>query len=179
MKYFLLALMFSFVFTGCSQSHLNKVYNSTGSLAISESLPIVYLDPSIEEEKVSILVQPSVQTQAIQSTKKDLWNALSKTVLFLGLLSGGAYLLLKLNRSAGFSRMSFFKNKNKESALRIKETRMLGSKQFLVVVEYNDQKILLATSPNGVHYLCSLNEKLKENMNVQDSKKYETLVEIF
>ncbi|MBN2235388.1 MAG: FliO/MopB family protein, partial [Opitutales bacterium] len=41
-------------------------------------------------------------------------------------------------------------------ALRIKETRMLGNKQFLVVVEHQDRKMLLGVGPGFISYLCPL-----------------------
>ena len=40
--------------------------------------------------------------------------------------------------------------------LRIKETRMLGNKQFLVVVEHQDRKMLLGVGPGFISYLCPL-----------------------
>lgn len=40
--------------------------------------------------------------------------------------------------------------------LHIKETRMLGNKQFLVVVEHQDRKMLLGVGPGFISYLCPL-----------------------
>jgi len=36
------------------------------------------------------------------------------------------------------------------------EVRMLGGRQSLLVVGYEDQRLLLATSPGGVSFLCRL-----------------------
>ena len=46
-----------------------------------------------------------------------------------------------------------FKSQKK---LEILETKVLGNRQFLCVVAYEKQRILLGASPNGLQFLCSL-----------------------
>jgi len=53
----------------------------------------------------------------------------------------------------GIGRRSFSKNAGK---LKIAETRMLGNRQFLSVVEYGDQKILIGVGPGKIDYLTTL-----------------------
>ena len=43
-----------------------------------------------------------------------------------------------------------------ESQLHLLETKMLGNRQFLVVVKYQDNKMLLGVGPGQIQYLCSL-----------------------
>lgn len=47
-----------------------------------------------------------------------------------------------------------------EGKLRIAETRMLGNRQFIMVVEYEDQKILLGVGPGKIDYLTTLSPGL-------------------
>jgi flagellar protein FliO/FliZ len=66
-----------------------------------------------------------------------------------GALFGGAWLLLK----RGGLRKPFGKSDGK---LRVLETKMLGNRQFLMVVEYDDAKLLLGVCPGKIEYLTPL-----------------------
>ncbi len=66
-----------------------------------------------------------------------------------GLLLGGAWLVLK---RGGIAR-PFGKG---EGRLRVLETRMLGNRQVLMVVEYDDAKLLLGVCPGRIDYLTPL-----------------------
>ena len=46
--------------------------------------------------------------------------------------------------------------KKSEGLLQIRESRMLGNRQFLVVVEYEDNKMLLGVGPGRIDYLSPL-----------------------
>ncbi|MEM9158813.1 MAG: flagellar biosynthetic protein FliO [Verrucomicrobiota bacterium] len=46
--------------------------------------------------------------------------------------------------------------KHVEGNLKISENRMLGNRQFLMVVEYEDNKVLLGVSPGKIDYLTTL-----------------------
>ncbi|MGH8020518.1 MAG: flagellar biosynthetic protein FliO [Opitutaceae bacterium] len=70
-------------------------------------------------------------------------------VVVLGLLVGGAWLLLK----RGIVSRPFAKNAGK---LQVLETRMLGNRQFLLVVEYEDAKMLVGVCPGRIDYLTPL-----------------------
>lgn len=55
-------------------------------------------------------------------------------------------------KRGGF-RKSFSKGQGK---LRVAETRMLGNRQFISVIEYEDQKILIGVGPGKIDYLTTL-----------------------
>lgn len=67
----------------------------------------------------------------------------------IGALAVAIWYLFK----SGFMRKSFKKG---EGNLKIAETRMLGNRQFISVVEYNDQKILIGVGPGKIDYLTTL-----------------------
>lgn len=73
--------------------------------------------------------------------------------LYLALLLavvGGGFFVLR-NGAA------IFQPKAKgERKLNISETRMLGNRQFLVVAEYQDRRVLLGVCPGRIEYLCAL-----------------------
>jgi flagellar protein FliO/FliZ len=43
-----------------------------------------------------------------------------------------------------------------ENNLKLLETKMLGNRQFLVVAQYKDNKVLIGVGPGQIQYLCSL-----------------------
>lgn len=53
----------------------------------------------------------------------------------------------------GLIRKPFVKGEGK---LKISETRMLGNRQFISVVEYDNQKILIGVGPGKIDYLTTL-----------------------
>lgn len=67
----------------------------------------------------------------------------------LGALAVAVWYLFK----SGFMRKSFKKGEGK---LKIAETRMLGNRQFISVVEYDNQKILIGVGPGKIDYLTTL-----------------------
>jgi flagellar protein FliO/FliZ len=77
-----------------------------------------------------------------------LLPTLGYLVAFGGLIGGG-WLLLK---RGGLGRR-FGKD---EGRLRVLETKMLGNRQFLVVVEYEDAKMLVGVCPGRIDYLTPL-----------------------
>lgn len=62
---------------------------------------------------------------------------------------------------------------NKEGKLKIAESRMLGNRQYIMVVEYGDNKILLGVGPGKIDYLTSLDGYRNEfpNLEPQIDKK--------
>ena len=74
------------------------------------------------------------------------------TVTFLvlaGLCAGGYYLL---KRQPGF--VAGLKSGPRK--LNVSESRSLGNRQFLVVVEYENERMLLGVTPGKIDYLCPL-----------------------
>jgi flagellar protein FliO/FliZ len=69
-------------------------------------------------------------------------------VVIVALAGGGFYFLkrgLPLRGSRGGA-----------NHLQLLETKMLGNRQFLVVVKYEDSKMLLGVGPGQMQYLCAL-----------------------
>jgi len=70
-------------------------------------------------------------------------------MLLIALLGGGFYVMRN-----GFS---FFQPKPRgPRKLDISETRMLGNRQFLIVAEYENRKMLIGVCPGRIEYLCTL-----------------------
>lgn len=67
---------------------------------------------------------------------------------FAGLI-GGAWMLLRRGRLG----RAFGKS---EGRLQVLETKVLGNRQFLVVVEYDDARLLLGVGPGRIDYLTPL-----------------------
>lgn len=70
-------------------------------------------------------------------------------VAVLGLLVGGAWLLIK----RGSLPRPFARS---EGRLKVLETKVLGNRQFLMVVEYEDAKMLLGVCQGRIDYLTPL-----------------------
>ncbi|MDQ8202542.1 flagellar biosynthetic protein FliO [Pelagicoccus sp. SDUM812003] len=70
-------------------------------------------------------------------------------VLIVGALAVAVWYLFK----RGMIRKPFAKGEGK---LKIAETRMLGNRQFIMVVEYEQQKLLLGVGPGKIDYLTNL-----------------------
>ncbi len=69
--------------------------------------------------------------------------------LMLAVIAGGFFLLR--------NGVAIFQPKLKgERKLNISETRMLGNRQFLVVAQYEERKVLLGVCPGRIDYLCTL-----------------------
>ena len=88
---------------------------------------------------------------ALQSVPQLGGNSLQIAAYLGGMLLlfvGGAWLLRN-----GLPTMQRSKGAKK---LNISETRGLGTRQFLVVAEYENRKVLLGVCPGRIDYLCSL-----------------------
>lgn len=69
-------------------------------------------------------------------------------LMLLGLCAGGYFLL---RRQTGFAPVGKGQRK-----LVVSESRSLGNRQFLVVVEYESERVLLGVTPGRIDYLCPL-----------------------
>jgi flagellar protein FliO/FliZ len=87
-------------------------------------------------------------------------------VLMVALLGGGAYLVRN-----GFTLLQpKMKGARK---LQISETRMLGNRQFLVVAEYEDRKMLLGVCPGRIDYLATLSASEAEFPAIESERSDE------
>ncbi len=64
-------------------------------------------------------------------------------------LAGGGFYFIKRGLPLRGTRVG-------ENHLHLLETKMLGNRQFLVVVKYEDSKMLLGVGPGQIQYLCAL-----------------------
>lgn len=119
-----------------------------------------YAQPLLTETLESPQASPEAiiaPAEHTQHTTNSVAQLISKIVLFLALLGGAGYLLVKFSQGKSFFQLPSLSQFKKDSALKILETKMLGHKQFLIVVEYEDQKMLLGISPGSMQHLCQLN----------------------
>jgi len=70
-------------------------------------------------------------------------------LIILGGLGVAAWYLFK----RGVIRKPF---SSSEGKLKVAESRMLGNRQYIMVVEYEEKKILLGVGPGKIDYLTSL-----------------------
>jgi flagellar biogenesis protein FliO len=89
--------------------------------------------------------EPAVQPLGVGISVVRLLGAFA---LVLSIILGGFWLLRNWSRFAPRSGL--------DRTLKVLEVRMLGGRQSLVVVGYEDQRMLLATSASGVSFLCRL-----------------------
>ena len=76
--------------------------------------------------------------------------------LLIGILAGGLWFMR--------NGVAFFRGQPKGvRRLNISETRMLGNRQFLVVAEYDDKKMLLGVCPGRIDYLCRVGGKEEDS----------------
>ncbi len=87
---------------------------------------------------------------AISSERAGLFIQI---LCLLALIVVGSYLFTQLKRRT----LKFKQGIKSQKKLEILETKVLGNRQFLCVVAYEKQRILLGASPNGLQFLCSLN----------------------
>lgn len=80
----------------------------------------------------------------------------------VALFAGGAWLLRN-----GLPSMQ--RNRG-ERKLNITETRGLGARQFLIVAEYENRKMLLGVCPGRIDYLCTLSAAEPEFPNLAPEK---------
>jgi flagellar protein FliO/FliZ len=77
-----------------------------------------------------------------------MFQAVGYVVALLALAVGGIWLVKRGGLPRPFAR--------NDGRLHVLETRLLGNKQFLVVVEYDDAKMLLGVCPGRIDYLTPL-----------------------
>jgi len=109
-----------------------------------------------EENKSMEVVTPkneSVKTASADSSSTDLSGSLiSRIVMYLIILAAVGFVFVYFFKQGKFMRGI----RSQGNQLKVRETHVLGSKQFLVVVEYGKQKILLGVGPNMINQLCFL-----------------------
>jgi flagellar biogenesis protein FliO len=80
----------------------------------------------------------------------DEFGRLLGYITLLAALAGAAIYLIKFG-------IPLHRNRSKEERkLQVHEMRPLGNRQFLVVVGYEDTRMLLGVTPGKIDYLCPL-----------------------
>lgn len=140
---------------GASSKNKSKIITEqpqqTVSAQVTEPEPL-----DLEEDLATSFL--SLRTEP---TAPDTAKLFSKTLFFLFILGIGAFSVLYLAKKGRFNMM--IPNRTKEGGLKVVESKMLGNKQFLMVVEYGNQKMLLGVGPGMINHLCYLNTGLNEN----------------
>lgn len=119
-----------------------------GAKPESEDLlyPNKSFQPAVDKLDGERLPQPSIT------------SLVSQIVVFLIILAGVLLFALRYFKGGGLKGL-----KGKHSNyLNVTETKPLGNKQFLVVVECGPQKMLLGVGPGMINHLCYLNAPFDE-----------------
>ncbi len=99
----------------------------------------------------------------------DEFSRLLGYITLLAALAGAVVYLIKFG-------IPLHRNRSKEERkLNVLEMRPLGSKQFLVVIGYEDTRMLLGVTPGKIDYLCTLDSPSGANRDfsvlVDDAEK--------
>ena len=118
----------------------------------------------VEESEDSQMVYPSSasdtegtegQSELYEDLMPDNGSGVGMAVTILGYLViiGGMCVAAWYLFKRGVIRKPF---SSSEGKLKVAESRMLGNRQYIMVVEYEDKKILLGVGPGKIDYLTSL-----------------------
>lgn len=95
----------------------------------------------------------------------------SKVLMFLVILTGLTYGVVHFARK-GKINLGALKAYSADEHLVVSETRMLGNRQYLMVVEYGAQKMLLAVTPGNVQHLCFLETPYEDDVDAAIEEEY-------
>ncbi len=95
----------------------------------------------------------------------------SKVLMFLILLTGITFALVHFAKK-GKINIGALKHYSANERLIISETRMLGNRQYLMVVEYGAQKMLLSVTPGNVQHLCFLEAPFEDDVDTAIDEEY-------
>lgn len=105
---------------------------------------------------------------SVTSDNADLTVGLiGRIVIYLMLLGAIGVVVVYFFKQGKF--VQGIRSNNKGSQLKVCETHTLGNKQFLVVVEYGKQKVLLGIGPGMINKLCFL-ESTGELNSLEEKK---------
>lgn len=145
----LILLLLSASLAAAQEAEVTPTPTLTPAAAAAVETPAAtpaFLTPSPAPALATVSPTPALNLPAGGSG--DTLQIVFYLVLLFGLFAGGAWLL-----RSGFG----FRPKMKgERKLHLREMRMLGNRQFLVVAEYEDRKMLLGVCPGRIDYLCTL-----------------------
>ncbi|MEQ9825052.1 MAG: flagellar biosynthetic protein FliO [Puniceicoccaceae bacterium] len=128
----------------------------------NESGEEIVTAPVVEQD--GAVLQPRARSEPWFEAKPSGSGLMGSLALFLVMLAAVAGFWIYTKRG-GNSIRQFGVSKD----LRIRETKALGNRQFLVVVEYGEQRMLLGVAPGVINHLCYL-ETPEPELDVKESQ---------
>lgn len=117
---------------------------STGASAATKPTP----EESVTPPAAMAIVEKKPISPAAPGM--DEFGQLLGYITLLAALAGAAVYLIKFG-------IPMHRNRSKEERkLQVLEMRPLGNRQFLIVVAYEDTRMLLGVTPGKIDYLCAL-----------------------
>jgi len=108
-----------------------------------------------EEAKAATDAKPAATKPLTPSAQPDA--AVPKETLFW--LYGFLVMTACIVGYKVWKKGALVRTNSKQSKLQVLEMRVLGNKQFLLVVEYENQRMMLGVSPGIIQHLCFLGER--------------------
>lgn len=133
-------------------------------LHAQDEKPDVYYPSTSEEIDARGNQKNSLSDMPLPSTL----TLMSQVFVFLIVLGGVALLLRNFARKGKLT----LKPNMDGQGLVVAETKALGNKQFLVVVEYGSQKILLGVGPGMINHLCYLTTPFEDREPMKEEHDF-------
>ncbi len=146
--------------------------NTFAALSMTAALTLCQIASAIDGDEVIGGPRPAGEDSAEPSSTamQGLFSGESAssgaliTLLGYAVIIGALAVVVWFLFRSGILRKNFSKSEGK---LKIAETRMLGNRQFLSVVEYGSQKILIGVGPGKIDYLTTLQNSSGEFPEVE------------
>jgi len=125
---------------------------------------------SLTSDSTPSTTPPTTQTSIVPAPPgMDEFSRLLGYITLLAALAGAVVYLVKFG-------IPLHRNRSKEERkLNVLEMRPLGNRQFLVVIGYEDTRMLLGVTPGKIDYLCPLDSPTGANSDfsslVDDAEK--------
>lgn len=93
--------------------------------------------------------------------------------VYVALVVAAGFVLYRLIKKGGV-RLPM-KSEN-ASNLKVLETRIIGNRQYLMVVSYDDIKVMIGTTPTSIQYICTLDslEPSSPDLNQKSIPTYQS-----
>lgn len=82
----------------------------------------------------------------------DTLDLVYRVIFYLLFLALCFVLVRFVSRKKGFS----LSRENSSSSLEVRESKIIGSKQYIAIVECSEKKVLLGVTPSNITYLCEI-----------------------
>ena len=125
-------------------------------LCLLSAIPGVQVEAGEATSDELILPASPHRTSPVQPSPRTTGSVATKAVIYIVLIGGGLYVYWRLS-GRKFSRRGGL---GKKAEINICETRMLGNRQHLVLVECDGRRLLLGVGPGTISHLCFLDDGL-------------------